>query len=179
MADRAAEDKWISLGVITRPQGVTGELRVHLFNPDSTLLEGLDEIFLRPPEEEIPTLVRLLSWRRAPKASLLRLEGVESREQAEELRGVELCIPRSVLPPLDEGEFYFVDLIGLKVLHDGRLVGELVEVLDYPSVECFKVRTEQGFIEIPNLPEWIERVDLDAGEVHTLDLVDIPVQKKG
>ncbi len=179
MADRAAEDRWITLGVITRPQGVTGELRVHLFNPDSTLLDGLDEIFLRPPEEEIPTLVRMLSWRRAPKASLLRLEGVASREQAEELRGLELCIPRSVLPALDEGEFYFVDLIGLKVLHEGELVGEVVEVLDYPSVECLKVRTAQGFVEIPNLPQWIERVDLGAGEVHTLDLGDIPIQKKG
>ena len=165
--------------MITRPQGVNGELRVHLFNPDSTLLQGLDEVFLRPPEDEVPSLVEVVSWRRAPKASLLRLEGVTSREQAEELRGVELCVPRSALPPPDEGEFYFADLLGLKVVQEGKPIGEVVQVLDYPSVECLQVRTAGGLVEIPMLPQWIERIDLKAREVHTLDLSDLPVQGKG
>jgi 16S rRNA processing protein RimM len=168
---------WIELGVIARPHGFGGEVRVHVFNADSTLLEELAEVFVLGEEGETPSLVKVISTRRGPKALLMRLAGVESHEDADALRGLTLCVPREALPKLEEGEYYHADLIGLQVYEGDRTVGEVVEVLDYPSVECLRVKTEKGFLEVPMLPEWLERVDVEGGKVHLKALDDIPLQK--
>jgi 16S rRNA processing protein RimM len=169
---------WIELGVVARPHGVSGELRVHVFNPDSTLLQELAEVFLIGEEDGEPALVEVLSSRPGPKALLMRLRGVESREDAEALRGYTLCVPRQALPELEEGEYYHADLIGLEAFHGDEPVGEVLDVVDYPSAECLKIARPGGYIEVPMLPQWLERIDLEAGKVYLKDLHDIPLQKR-
>jgi len=177
VSKRAEPVSWIELGVIARPQGVKGEIRVHVFNPNSTVLEELAEVFLIGEEDEEPALVEIRSVRRGPKALIMRLEGVSSREDVEALRGYALCIPRAALPDLEDGEYYHADLIGLEAFEDTESIGRVVDVLDYPSAECLKIERPGGFLEVPMLPKWLVRVDVDAGKVLLRDLDDIPLQK--
>ena len=169
---------WIELGVIAKPHGVTGELRVHVFNPGSTLLRELAEVFLIGEQSEEPALVEIESSRQGPKALLMRLTGVQSREDAEALRGYTLCVPREALPDLEEGEYYHADLIGLQAFDGGEPIGEVIDVIDYPSAECLKIQRPDGYIEVPMLPRWLDRVDVKAGTVHLKDLDDIPLQRR-
>lgn len=169
---------WIELGVVARPHGVTGEIRVHVFNPDSTLLQELGEVFLIGEDGEEPALVEVTSTRQGPKALLMRLAGVGSREDAEALRGYTLCIPREALPELEEGEYYHADLIGLEAFEGSESIGKVVEIIDYPSVECLKIQRPGGFLEVPMLPKWLDRVDIKGGRVHLKDLDDIPLQRR-
>jgi 16S rRNA processing protein RimM len=169
-------ERWIELGVVARPHGVGGELRIHVFNPESTLLEELGEVFLMGEDAE-PALVEIASTRRGPKCLWMRLAGVRSREDAEALKGYVLCVPRSALPELEEGEFYHADLIGLEAFEGSEPIGKVVEVLDYPSVECLKIEREGGFLEVPMLPQWLERVDVEGGKVHLKQLDEIPLQR--
>jgi 16S rRNA processing protein RimM len=169
--------RWIELGVVTRPHGVSGELRVHVFNPQSTLLQELGEVFLIGGIDEDPALVEIASTRQGPNCLLMRLVGVRSREDAEALRGYLLCVPRSALPELEEGEYYHADLVGLEAFEGSERIGKVVEVIDYPSVECLKIEMEGGFLEVPMLPQWLERVDLEGGTVHLKQLEEIPVQR--
>ena len=178
MSERAEPVSWIELGVIARPQGVKGEIRVHVFNPDSTLLEQMSEVFLIGEYDEEPALVEVESSRRGPKALLMRLQGVSTREDADALRGYKLCIPRAALPELEEGEYYHADLIGLEAFEGTEAIGQVSDVIDYPSAECLKVERPGGFIEVPMLPRWLDRVDLEAGKVHLKSLDDIPLQKR-
>ena len=178
MSERAEPVSWIELGVIARPQGVKGELRVHVFNPDSTLLEQMAEVFLIGEEDEEPALVEVESARRGPKALLMRLQGVSTREDADSLRGYKLCIPRAALPALEEGEYYHADLIGLEAFEGTEAIGKVIDVVDYPSAECLKVERPGGFIEVPMLPRWLDRVEIAAGKVHLKALDDIPLQKR-
>jgi 16S rRNA processing protein RimM len=168
---------WIELGVVARPHGVTGEIRVHVFNPESTLLRELGEVFLIGKEGEEPALVEVVSSRQSPKALLMRLAGVSSVEDAESLRGYTLCVPRQALPELEEGEYYHADLIGLEAFEGSKSIGKVVDVLDYPSAECLKIQRPGGFLEVPMLPRWLDRVDIEGGKVHLKDLADIPLQK--
>jgi 16S rRNA processing protein RimM len=87
VTDGAETVSWIELGVIAKPHGVTGELRVHVFNSESTLLRELAEVFLIGEEGEEPALVEVESTRQGPKVLLMRLAGVGSREDADALRG--------------------------------------------------------------------------------------------
>ena len=178
MNEGAEPVSWIELGVIARPHGVTGEIRVHVFNPQSTLLQELGEVFLLGEGEEEPALMEVLSTRSSPKALLMRLAGVNSREDAEALRGYTLCVPREALPALEEGEYYHTDLIGLEAFEGSQSIGKVIDVIDYPSVECLKIERPEGFVEVPMLPQWIDRLDIEGGKVHLKHLDDIPVQRQ-
>jgi len=169
---------WIELGVVARPHGVTGEIRVHVFNAESTLLRELGEIFLIGEEGEEPALVDIVSTRQGSKALLMRLAGVASLADAEALRGYKLCVPREALPELEQGEYYHTDLIGLEAFEGTESIGRIIEVIDYPSSECLKIQRPDGFLEVPMLPQWLDRVDIDGGKVHLKDLDDIPLQKR-
>ena len=169
---------WIELGVVAKPHGVTGELRVHVFNPESTLLRELGEVFLIGEEDEEPALVEVVSRRQGSKVLLMRLAGVRSLEDADALRGYTLCVPREALPNLEGGEYYHADLIGLEAFEGPESIGRVVDVIDYPSAECLKIPRPGGFLEVPMLPQWLDRVDIDGGKVHLKALDDIPLQKR-
>ncbi len=134
-------------------------------------------LFLLGEDDEEPVLVDVLTARRGPKALLLRLEGVSSHEDADALRGYRLCIPRGALPELEDGEYYHADLVGLEAFEGTESIGRVVDVLDYPSAECLKIERPDGFLEVPMLPKWLDRVDVEAGQVLLKDLDDIPLQK--
>jgi 16S rRNA processing protein RimM len=166
----------VELGVITRPHGVRGEVRVHPWNPDSPLLGQLESLILL--EGEGSRRVRVESARKVPKAFILALEGVRGREGAEALRDVRVAVLRDELPSLEEDEVYLVDLVGLAVVQDGKRIGEVVEVLEYPSIECLRVECEDGFREVPLNRPWVEDVDLEAGVVTVGDLEDVPLEAR-
>ena len=177
MTEGTESVSWIELGVVARPHGVTGEIRVHVFNSESTLLREIGEVFLLGEEGEEPALVDIVSTRQGSKVLLMRLAGVGSLEDADALRGYKLCVPRDALPELEEGEYYHADLIGLEAFEGSESVGPVIEVVDYPSAECLKIQRPDGFLEVPMLPRWLDRVDVEGGKIHLKDLDDIPLQK--
>ena len=125
---------WIELGVIAKPHGVRGEVRVHVFNPESTLLQELAEVFLIGEEDEEPALVAIESTRQGPeRAADAAFADVRSREDAEALRGYKLCVPRDALPELEEGEYYHADLIGLDAVEGDEAIGKVSEVHRLPE----------------------------------------------
>lgn len=154
----------VALGAVARPHGVRGELRIHRFNPDSMLLLDRETVWLRQDGRERE--VRVERARLHGKLVLLTLEGVRGRDAAEALRGAEVCVPREELPPPDEDELYHVDLVGLSaVREDGTAVGTVSDVIQYPSVDCLAVDSDEGRREIPLLEPYVREVDLDAGRV--------------
>ncbi len=168
-------DDLVNVGVLTRPHGIRGELRLHAFNLESPLWDEVETLFLRLPDGLRELAIE--SLRVAPnKHVVLTLEGVDTREGAEALRGVEVAVPRSVFPELDEGEFYFVDLVGLPVLRDGEEVGRIEGVLEYPSVACLEVRCADGVRELPILDPWVIEVSPERGHVVVGPWDDIPVR---
>jgi 16S rRNA processing protein RimM len=172
------EERLITLGAIARPHGVRGELRVHRFNPDSTLLLELDDVWLRRDGEA--RRMRIERARAHGPAVLMELEGIRGREAAEALRGAEVCVPREALPDAGDDEVYHADLIGLRAeLADGTPVGEVVDILSYPSADCLLVREENVDREVPLLDPYVQRVDLEARVAVVAHLEDLePIRRK-
>ncbi len=158
----------VALGVVARPHGVRGEVRVHLYNPESTLLYELDAIDLR--KDGVVRRVAIEDARPGGDACLMRLEGCSDRDAADALRGTELCIAREELPPLADDEMYQTDLEGLSVAtEDGTRVGTVIRVIEYPSVSCLEVRCEERVVEIPMLERYIVRFADDGVVARNLD----------
>lgn len=161
----------VEIGRVTRPHGIRGELRVQLHWPESDAFEHASSVTL---ERDGRTLFsgKVVFARRAEKAVLLKLQGVDGRNAAESFRDALVSVPRSALPPLEPGEYYLCDLVGAKVVAPGAEVGEVVEVRAHPSVDTIVVKTPDGtLLEQPLTDPWVVSVDAENKlvELSTLD----------
>ena len=96
---------------------------------------------------------------------LLRLEGVETREQAEALIGQEVKGETDRFPPLPEGEYYWFQVLGLPVLDaaDGALLGHLGEIIPTPGHDVYVVRQGEKELLLPAVEEVITEINLEEG----------------
>lgn len=174
-------DAWVPLAEIVRPHGVRGEVRLKLFNVASDALLDRDEVLVRFPDGEEHE-VSVERARRVDGAVLMKLYSVDDRDRAEELRGAFVCVRRGDFAPLEEGEYYAVDLIGAEARLDGARIGSVTDVLDYPTLEVLVVRADDGLgdWEIPFTEAYVAGVDLEARlvDVRTLDELERLPPKK-
>lgn len=97
---------------------------------------------------------------------LVRLEGIDSPEAARPYATLEVRVPRSALPPVGPGEYYWVDLLGMEaVTLDGVSLGRVSHFVELPANPVVVVR--QGAREhwVPMAPAHVRRVDLAARRV--------------
>jgi 16S rRNA processing protein RimM len=167
-------DAWVPLAEVARPHGVKGELRLKLFNKDSDVLLEQDEVLVRMKDGEEHE-VSVDRARRADDAILMKLYSIDDRDRADELRGALVCVRRRDFPPPEEGEFYSVDIIGAEVRLAGERIGEVLEIMSYPTLEALLVRAAdaQGDWEIPLSDAYVAKVDAVARVVEVITLDDL------
>lgn len=109
---------------------------------------------------------RISTSRHTPKGFLVDLEGIESRADADSLRGKELFLDRADLDAPEEGEFYVADLVGLTAVDDaGGIVGTVEDTFETAAHEVLVVRTEDEDLYVPFTLEHVPEVDPEAGRV--------------
>jgi len=156
----------IEIGRITRPHGVAGEVRVALHWSESDALLRAEQVLLRLASGQERSF-RIAAARATAKGFLLKVVGVADRDAAEPLRGAQVLVDRAVLPPLEEGEHYLCDLVGLRVLTPEGVFGEVIDVRSHPTLDTVLIRRQDGAVVEQVMGEpWVERVDVDAGEMH-------------
>ncbi len=152
----------IAVGRITRAHGVHGEVAIlplsqveARFEPGSRLIvEGLDRT------------VTVAAARPHRQRLLVRLEGVNDRDQAERLAGRYLLIAASEAAPLPEGEFWPHQLIGNEIVTEtGRSLGRINEVIHTPANDVWAAEGPDGEVLVPALKDVVRTVDLGAGRV--------------
>ncbi|MCA9580442.1 MAG: 16S rRNA processing protein RimM [Myxococcales bacterium] len=166
---------WVTLGVLTRPHGIRGDIHFHPHNPESELIADLKSIFL--VEGGHRREVAVVKVRPGARGQwVLTLEGCDTREKSEALRGTSVEVPEDVLPPPGDDEWYCRDLIGLRAVGTaGQELGRVEDVLPYPSVDCLVVRTEEGVREVPMVDPYLIEVDLEGGTVTLAEIEDFPL----
>ena len=160
-----AGDEPILVGTVARAHGLLGEVVVDSWSdvperyaPGSELNAVLDP--------GAPRRLRVASARPFGERLLVRFEGIESRTDAEALRGADLTIPRSEAKPLPEGEHYRFELVGLRAATpSGEPIGEVTDVFATGSNDVIVVRGERGEILIPAIPGVIVAVDVEGGTI--------------
>ncbi|QQR88871.1 MAG: 16S rRNA processing protein RimM [Myxococcales bacterium] len=164
MSSRAQDLELVALGRVARAHGIVGELRIHLYNPDSAVLREQKEIILLHNGQR--STLRIHKAREVPKALLLSIDGIRTRTQAEAWQGAEVCVPSDALPALDDQEYYIKDLVGMQVYDaDEQALGQVIDVLSYPSVDCLVVNSADGRREVPMIDDFVLHVDTSKGLV--------------
>jgi 16S rRNA processing protein RimM len=158
----------VAVGVVARSHGLRGEVRLQPLNPGSTLLASQRVLVLRTAtsSESGPRSIRVTRIRAEKGAFLAVLEGVETREAADALRGLEVCVPRSAFPTTRADEWYVVDLKGLSARSaEGDPLGAVVDVVQYPTIDCLCVQSADGVREVPMIEPYFLDADVAAGFV--------------
>ncbi|MEO1169591.1 MAG: ribosome maturation factor RimM [Pseudomonadota bacterium] len=147
-------EKRITLAAIAGAHGIGGEVRLKLFS------ESLDSFKRHKTFDAGGQELTLKSLRQTGKMPIARFAEVSDRNAAEALRGTELTVPRSALPPLEEGEYYHADLVGLPCINEnGVKVGEVIAVENFGAGDIIEIRKTDGsdFMVPMNaiaVPEW-------------------------
>ena len=150
----------IVIGKIIAPLGTRGEVKMILLTEFPERFQAGNELALRLPKGE-PKRVKILAERQHKEGLALKLEGVDTRDDAEALRGAEFVIGASDVHELPEGGFYVFDLIGLHVVtDDGRECGEVIEVLQSGANDVYITSTG---LCIPALKNVVAKIDIGEG----------------
>lgn len=158
------------IGVITRPHGVLGEMKVYPVTDDIKRFKGMKEILMGPPEGQKGDLsnVKVEGVRFQKNMVLLKLSGIESPEEARKLSQYQLYVKREDAIPLSDGEYYVSDLIGLSVLSEkGEKLGILKDVLKTAANDVYVVKGEREIL-VPAVKEYVLSIDLPKGEMTVL-----------
>ncbi|MBS0297208.1 MAG: 16S rRNA processing protein RimM [Proteobacteria bacterium] len=130
------KDRLIQVGRVAGGFGVRGEVRITAFTEDPLALKAYGTLL----REDGSTGLTLQSARAAKGGIIARVKEIETKEQADALRGLRLYVPRSALPEPDEDEFYLTDLIGLAVVTpEGESLGRIKSVQDFGAGDILEI----------------------------------------
>jgi 16S rRNA processing protein RimM len=154
----------VCVAQVATAHGVRGALRLRTFTEDPASVAAYGPLCDERGRELFS--VRVIGA--AKGGVLVKAEGVETRDDAEALRGLRLYIPRDRLPePEDEDEFYMNDLVGLEAVDaDGAVRGRVVAVQNFGAGELVEVRGPDGeTFYVPFTREAVPEVDVKGGRV--------------
>jgi len=163
-----AEDLLV-IGKIVSVHGVRGDVKVYSFtDPIDNLLDYRSWTLRRGEEVR---QVQVIKGRVQGTVLVASLKGVGDRDVARDYVDFEICIPRDLLPALDEGEYYWHQLQGLKVIDAlGQLLGVVDHLLETGANDVLVVKPCVGSLDdrerlLPYTDQCVQQIDLVAGEM--------------
>lgn len=152
--------QFLAIGRILASWGLKGEVKVQVVTDFPESFAAQSQVYLDG---------RLMVIERSQhhnKHLIVKLATIDDREAADRLRGCDLEIPLSQARPLAEGEYYPLQLIGLKVeTTEGDDLGQVVDILATGSNDVYVVRGGRGDTLIPAIEDVIQSIDLKNGVI--------------
>lgn len=164
---------YLLIGEVLRPHGVKGELRIRLLTDYPERVNQLKTVYLgTDPTSPKADPYTVQHMRMNQEYGLLKLHEISDRNQADLLRQLLVMVPLQDAVPLEEGEFYLYQLIGLTVqTAEGSVLGSITDVLETGANDVYVVTgAAHGEILIPVTDETIVKTDIQAGVV----IVNLP-----
>ena len=149
----------VEVGVLRGAYGVKGWVRIQPHSTQAAALRASRNWWLLGPAA---IRIEVAAVRRHGAALVARLQGIDSPEQADRLRGVAVGVSRAEFPPPGDGEIYWVDLIGSRVVNRlGDELGTVVDVLSSGAQDLLQVRHGERALLVPLVAQYIDAVDLE------------------
>lgn len=143
----------MTIGQIVNTHGVKGEIKVFPLTDDSLRFKKLKTVFIEGIE------VKIESVKIGTKVVLLKLEGIDTPEEAEKYKLKYLEIDRRNAVKLQKDSYFVVDIVGCSVLDtNGLKLGEVVKVLNLPSNDVYQVMGEKEIL-IPALKSVVKEIN--------------------
>ena len=152
------------IGRVIGPHGVRGLLKIDSYARSEDTLLTAGRIYLKQRNGEISECA-IVSAVPHKGASLIRLDGLDSRDQVEPYCGAEIFIPKAAVSR-GEDEYFWHELIGLRVyLETGRYLGTLEEIVSTAANDIYVVREGKEEFLIPAIHDVVKTIDLENGKM--------------
>lgn len=170
-------DKMLRVGVISSTHGIKGEVKVYPTTDEPKRFGTLKKVYLdyckqgiKGIKERKCIMLEISNVRYFKQFVILKFKGIDDINDVEAYKGMDLYVTREDALPLEDGEYYICDLIGLQVIDDtGREVGVLTDVLQTGANDVYVVQANAEFgskeLLFPVIDECILDVDMDKREV--------------
>ena len=160
-----SRQRMITVGRLHGASGVRGEVKLESFTDPLRSIARYQPWILRDARG-IERACEGVRVREGGKGLIATMPGIEDKDAADALRGTEVLVPRSALPPPAEGEFYWVDLEGLRVVNvEGTDFGIVSHLFSTGANDVLVAQGERERMIPFVLPDYIRSVDFEAGVV--------------
>jgi len=157
----------VLIGKVGSPVGIKGEFRVNLYSQDSVNLKEGKVLLLERAEKSVSGAIEKVRYQK--DKPVVRLKGIEDRNAAEDIRGMDISIYAKDMEELPEGEHYVRDLIGCRVVdiaQGGAEIGVLKDVIQNTAQSILDVSTADGKqVLIPAVDAFLRSIDEEAGVI--------------
>ena len=150
------------IGLIARTHGVHGAVKLDPLTDSISRFRGMTEAYVELHGTYTP--VQLCVQSVAPDAVIVKIDGYDTPEAANVLRGGYLCVDRAHAVKLPKDSYFVADLIGCNTFDtDGNAYGKLTEVYETGANDVYEI--ERGMLMVPALKRVLSEVDTDAGRI--------------
>ena len=154
----------VAVGRILRPHGVRGEVVVQVLSDVPERFKAGSRI-QGVREGAPPRTLTVVTGRAHKTGAVVRFEGFEDPDQADELRGLDLEVPRTEVPKAPPGTYYQYELLGCLCRNEGEELGRVIEVVEDGGGLMLIVEGEGRRVPVPFVKEFLRRVDVETGEI--------------
>lgn len=168
MTNDTNSPRYLLLGQITRPHGVRGELKMRVMTDYPERLAELEHVYLAERvQDDAPKPYTVRGARMNKGQALLRLDGITDRDTADRLRSLYVLVAVEDAIPLEDGEFYLFQLIGLRVEDaSGFVLGTIKDVMETGANDVYVIDSpDYGEVLFPAHDETIIRHNIAGGVV--------------
>jgi 16S rRNA processing protein RimM len=169
--EKGSDPPYLIVARVVSPQGNRGEVKAELITDFPDRFESTTAVYVGSDHRRF----ELEGYRVLERVVVLKLRGVESIDQAEQLRGELIEIPQEDAVTLPSGHYFWHQIIGLRVVTaEGEELGSLDDILETGSNDVYVVHGPRGESLIPAIKEVVKSIDLETATmtVHLLPWVD-------
>lgn len=146
----------IEIGLIVKPHGLKGELKLKLHSPESNLILNIDNIYV---DNQI---FKIDYSKKVSNGILLKFVSKNTRNSIEDLIGKKIFVDKDIIPLAPSGENYYFELIGSKVVYNNVEIGTLIEIVETKANNIYVVKELNGNeILIPKTKSFIKKFNKD------------------
>ena len=157
--------KYLEIGQIVNTFGIKGMVKVKPFTNNIKRFDDLKNVYIKNRKEKKEYQIEEVKYHK--NMVLIKFKGIETPEDENLLRESYLLIDRSKEEPLEDGNYYIVDMIGIEVYSDkGELLGNLEDIFNTGSNDIYVVKDNQGkLILLPAISEVIKQIDIEKRKI--------------
>ncbi len=160
----SAKQNLVLYGKITKRHGLDGEVKVFPFGGHPQTLSGIREVYVEVPGRREPRRFSLSRIRIQKNVAIVKLEDVDTPEAADALKNLHVLVEKNDLQPPEEDEYYWNDLIGLRVrTSHGDNIGEVKDLINSGGHDILVIKSPGRGREflVPFVRKFVTAVDLD------------------
>lgn len=152
--------EFVRIGIVAKPQGIRGEVKINSLSDRLERFLDLKEVYIE--DKGNYTLYAVKGTRLSGECAFLFLEKIYSRDEAEKIRNKYVCVRREDAISLEEGRYFIFDIVGCKcVTEDGKVLGTVTEVLQPGANDVYCVKGDSGEILVPAVKSFVLDIDIE------------------